>query len=167
MIETPEIGSIQIPDLLPARMIAEYAYCPRVFFLEWVEAEFADNTDTVEGRSRHRRVDQEAGRPPAAAQQDQQKDQKSAEARADPKQEREVPVVDSGVERVTSLMLSDPEHALIARIDLVEFKDGEAVPIDYKKGTRPEIQEGVYEPQRVQLCVQGLVLRTLPNRTRA
>lgn len=149
----------ELPDLLPARMVNEYSYCPRLFFLEWVEAEFADNTDTVEGRSRHRRVDQEAGQPPAAAKQDQEKDQKSAEAGAVPGQEREVPVENPGVERVTSLMLSDPEHALIARIDLVEFKDGEAVPIDYKRGSVPSIPECAYEPERVQLCVQGLVLR--------
>ncbi len=33
-------------DLLPARMINEFVYCPRLFYLEWVEARFADNDDT-------------------------------------------------------------------------------------------------------------------------
>lgn len=26
-----------VPDLLPARMLNEYAYCPRLFHLEWVQ----------------------------------------------------------------------------------------------------------------------------------
>ena len=26
-----------VPELVPARMLNEYAYCPRLFFLEWVD----------------------------------------------------------------------------------------------------------------------------------
>ncbi len=44
------------PDLVPARMLNEFAYCPRVAYLEWVQGG-ADSVDTVEGRSQHRRVD--------------------------------------------------------------------------------------------------------------
>lgn len=25
----------ELPDLVPARMLNEYVYCPRLFFLEW------------------------------------------------------------------------------------------------------------------------------------
>jgi CRISP-associated protein Cas1 len=25
----------EVPELVPARMLNEYAYCPRLFFLEW------------------------------------------------------------------------------------------------------------------------------------
>ena len=28
------------PDYLPARMVNEFVYCPRLFFLEWVEGVF-------------------------------------------------------------------------------------------------------------------------------
>ncbi|HQL64028.1 MAG TPA: hypothetical protein PLQ35_17260, partial [bacterium] len=42
-------------------MLNEYAYCPRLAYLEWVQAEFEDSSDTVEGRLRHRRVDQGKG----------------------------------------------------------------------------------------------------------
>ena len=31
------------PDLVPARMLNEYAYCPRLCWLVWVEAVFADS----------------------------------------------------------------------------------------------------------------------------
>ena len=44
-------------DLLPIRMLNEYAYCPRLFHLMHVEGRWADNVYTVEGRNVHRRVD--------------------------------------------------------------------------------------------------------------
>ena len=42
--------------LLPARMVNEYVYCPRLAYLEWVQGEWADSADTVEGRHSHKRV---------------------------------------------------------------------------------------------------------------
>ena len=42
---------------LPARMLNEFSYCPRLFYLEYVEGLFAHNRYTVEGEARHRRVD--------------------------------------------------------------------------------------------------------------
>ena len=47
-------------DYLPARMVNELVYCPRLFYLMHVEGQFADSYDTVDGRIVHRRVD--AGR---------------------------------------------------------------------------------------------------------
>jgi CRISPR-associated protein Cas1 len=38
-------------------MLNEFAYCPRLAYLEWVQGEFADNLETIEGRFGHRRVD--------------------------------------------------------------------------------------------------------------
>ncbi|MEJ7594380.1 MAG: Dna2/Cas4 domain-containing protein, partial [Planctomycetaceae bacterium] len=34
-----------------------------------------------------------------------------------------------------------------------------ATPVDYKRGKAPQVPEGAYEPERVQLCAQGLILR--------
>jgi hypothetical protein len=45
-------GSEAMP-LLPARMVNEFAYCPRLAYFEWVDGVFADNADTVEGRFPH------------------------------------------------------------------------------------------------------------------
>lgn len=53
--ETPL--SVAEEPLLPVRMLNEFAYCPRLAYLEWVQSEFADSADTVEGRFHHRRVD--------------------------------------------------------------------------------------------------------------
>ena len=32
-------------------------------------------------------------------------------------------------------------------------------PVDYKRGKRPHVDKGAWEPERVQLCAQGLILR--------
>ena len=56
----------QIPEQVPARMLNEYAYCPRLFYLEFVLGEWAHSADTLDGRFVHRRVDQEQGALPAA-----------------------------------------------------------------------------------------------------
>ena len=57
----------ELPDYLPARMVNEFAYCPRLFFYEWVEGLFAESVDTVEGAIQHRRVDAKATALPDAA----------------------------------------------------------------------------------------------------
>jgi CRISPR-associated endonuclease Cas1/CRISPR-associated protein Cas4 len=125
--------------LLPARMVNEYVYCPRLAYLEWVQGEWADSADTVEGRRVHRRVDQRRGSPPDAA------------AAADD---------DEPAEKVAvhSLELSSDALGLIARLDLAEFEGRRAVPVDTKRGKRPHVARGAYEPERVQLCAQALLL---------
>ena len=52
-----------VPELVPARMLNEYAYCPRLFFLEWVDQLWASSYDTAEGDRQHRRVDAGGGLP--------------------------------------------------------------------------------------------------------
>ncbi|MCA9227924.1 MAG: hypothetical protein KDA47_20025, partial [Planctomycetales bacterium] len=44
-------------DYLPARMLNEFTYCPRLFYYEHVEGVFVHNQETVEGDIAHRRVD--------------------------------------------------------------------------------------------------------------
>jgi CRISPR-associated protein Cas1 len=125
---------VDVPDLVPARMVNEYTYCPRLFFLEWVHARFADNDDTVEGRYHHRAVDHQGGRAPLPGEGD--------------------------LLRARSLMLSSPRLGLVARIDVVEgAADGGVRPVDTKRGRPPDNPERSWEPERVQLCVQGLLLR--------
>lgn len=122
-----------VPDLVPARMVNEYAYCPRLFFLEWVQARWADNLDTVEGSDAHRRVDRPAGK---------------------------VPLPDEDeLTRARSVQLSSTELGLVAKVDVVEGEGGLVRPVDAKHGKPPDIPEQAWEPERVQLCVQGLLLR--------
>ena len=53
--------------LVPARMVNEYVYCPRLAYLEWVQGEWAESSDTVEGRHAHRRVNRDGGALPPTA----------------------------------------------------------------------------------------------------
>jgi CRISPR-associated protein Cas1 len=47
--------------LVPARVINEHVYCPRLAWLEWEARAFTDNVDTAEGSDAHRRTDLERG----------------------------------------------------------------------------------------------------------
>ena len=126
------------PELLPARMVNEFAYCPRLFFYEWVEGVFVHNADTREGAWRHERVDaREDALPPA-------------EALAP-----DAPVT------ARSVSLSDDALGVTATIDLVEAADGLACPVDYKKGRPRETEDGpaAWPADEAQLGVQALVLR--------
>jgi CRISPR-associated protein Cas1 len=44
-------------SLWPARNVAEYAYCPRLFYYMQVEGVFLPSGDTEKGHAVHRRVD--------------------------------------------------------------------------------------------------------------
>lgn len=126
-----------LPDYLPARMVNEFVYCPRLFYYEWVEGVFRESTDTVEGAAQHNRVDREGKGLPEAE--------------------------DLGDAKIhsRSVMLSSERYRVIAKLDLVEVKDGLVTPVDYKHG-KPREKDGALElwpADRVQLCVQGLILR--------
>lgn len=123
-------------DLVPARMVNEWAYCPRLAWLEWIDGEWADSADTVHGRQVHARVD--AG----------------DETLPGPD---EMPTEDKVVAR--AVMLSAPAERLIARMDLIE-SDGERLrPVDYKRSRAPDHPAGAWLPERVQVAAQALVLR--------
>lgn len=122
--------------LLPARMINEYQYCPRLAYLEWVQGEWSDSVDTVQGRYAHRRVDQRGGDLPKGS--NSETSDEAVHAR--------------------SLTLSSNRLGLIAKMDLVEGQGNQVTPVDYKRGKRPHVAHGAYDPERVQLCIQGMIL---------
>ena len=55
--------------------------------------------------------------------------------------------------------MSASQEGLIAKLDLVELDGKKATPVDYKRGRIPRTPEKAYEPERVQICAQGLILR--------
>lgn len=124
-------------------MLNEHVYCPRLAYLEWVQGEWADSADTVEGRWRHRRVDKPSGDLPKPA----------PDAKPDADEEDRPQI------HARSITLSSNKLGLIARLDLVEGEGMTVTPVDYKRGKRPHVAGGVYDPERVQLCAQGLLLR--------
>ena len=126
----------ELPDYLPARMVNEFAYCPRLFFYEWVEGLFQESSDTIEGAIQHKRVDAKATALPAPADLPE-----SIHSR--------------------SVMLSSERLRVIAKMDLVEVENGTVTPVDYKHGHPREGGDGLelWPSDRAQLAVQGLVLR--------
>ena len=142
--ESPQQPELSLPfpelaqdlPLLPARMVNEYQYCPRLAYLEWVQGEWAESADTVEGRRTHRRTDKPGGELPPPG-------EVEGETRI----------------HARSITLSSNRLGVIAKMDLIEGEGGAVVPVDYKRGKRPHVPKGAYEPERVQLCVQGMILQ--------
>ena len=233
-----------VPDLIPARMLNEFAYCPRLAYLEWVQGEFADNLETHEGRFGHRRVDKpdrrevpgpetigphpgplpegegtigphpnplperegtsrphpgplpegegtvgphpnplpegegttaltlalsqrERGR--AALTLTLSQRERGREALTLTRAREGEGTEDAEVEPMhsRSVTLSAPVEGLIAKIDVLDLENSVAVPIDYKRGRVPDVPGNAWEPEQVQLCTQGLILRRTAINARA
>ena len=135
--QLPQAALRKLPEYLPARMVNESVYCPRLFFYEWVDGIFVESADTLEGSVQHKRVD----RP----------------GKGLPKPE----ALEAETIHTRSITLSDEQLRITAKLDLLEADQGSVVPVDYKRG-RPREESGGLEawaPDRIQLGVQALVLR--------
>jgi CRISPR-associated protein Cas1 len=145
----PTIDSTLIIDALH-----QYAYCPRRMHLMHVEGLMAHNAFTEDGSWVHRRVDAVD----------------------------EVLPISGGDEPPTvvrSVTLTDDALGLTGKLDLAELEPGDpipptddgltgpqaapnaprAVPVETKRGKVPDNAERSWEPERVQLMAQGLLLR--------
>jgi CRISPR-associated protein Cas1 len=100
--------------LWPARNVAEYAYCPRLFYLMEVEGIHVPSADTEQGHAVHRRVN----RPSAQSKDDDEPDPGRPKT-------------------IRSLTLSSHALGLTATMDITEISGNVAVPIEYRKG-RPK-----------------------------
>ncbi len=127
----PAVGET---PMVPARMLNEWVYCPRLAWLMWVEAAWADTGDTEAGRRVHRRVDAKADALPAPDD------------------------LDEVTAKLRSVTLGSEALGLVAKCDLLDIDEGAVVPVDTKVGARPHVAAGAYEPERVQLCAQALLL---------
>jgi CRISPR-associated protein Cas1 len=114
-------------------MVNEFEYCPRLFYLEWVQSRFVDNPDTVEGRYVHRNVDPGGGRIAG-------------------------PEDDEPVRTARSVMLGSERLGLVAKADIIEGSKGEVKPVEVKRGRSPS-HGPAWSPELVQLCAIGLLLR--------
>ncbi len=142
------------PDPLPARMLNEFVYCPRLFYYEHVEGVFVDNADTVRGSVQHRRVDAGKGDLPPAGEQ---------------RNEAAPDVIHS-----RSVTMGSERWGVVAKMDLVEVRNApgqgetgdlfarlEVTPVDYKAGAPRDggdVNE-IWDADRMQLGVQMLLLR--------
>jgi len=125
-----------LPETVPARMVNEFAFCPRLFYLEWVQGRFATSDDVEEGLYVHRVVDEPAS---------------------------DLPPPQEDLERFAgrtsrSFWVTSPTLGVSAKIDLVEVDGGSVVPVDYKKG-RPDPRGGPWPGDATQSALQALLLR--------
>ena len=135
-LHLPAPFAIGDEPLVPARMVNEFVYCPRLAYLMWCQAEWAETSDTVDGRRFHTRVDRPNSPLP---------DPEALEA-------------DDARIVSRSLTLSSEKLGVIAKIDVAEAENGTVTPVDYKRGKRPHVARGAYEPERIQVCLQALLL---------
>ncbi len=113
-------------------MINEFEYCPRLFYLEWVQSRFEHNRDTVEGLYVHRVVDAGGGRMGTGE--------------------------DPPFKKAKSVELSSHRLGLIAKADIIEQRNGSVVPVEVKRG-RPPKHGPAWMPEQVQICTIGLLLQ--------
>lgn len=162
-IDNPDTKDDSELGYLPARMINEAVYCPRLFYLMHVEGQFEHNRDTTEGIQVHTRVDKKTDRlrppqPQLFPTQPVVEDLPDATASKtpDPAITPDKPV------HARSVTLASDTLRVVAKLDLVEAQGDRATPVDYKKG-HPRIgRDGLptaWDPERVQICLQALVLR--------
>jgi len=137
-LKEPEAtGRAMVPEYLPARMLNEFVYCPRLFFFEWVDGIFQESADTLEGKFQHKRVDEKPASLPAPEE------------------------LGDETLRSRSVTMSSDRYGVIARMDLLEVDGGAVTPVDYKHGDPRETEQGIelWPADKMQLAVQGLILR--------
>lgn len=120
------------PALLPVRMLNEFVYCPRLFYLEWVDQLWESNDDTAEGVAAHRVTDRRRGRMPEPTE--------------------ELPPLNT-----TQVKLEDEFVGLVAVVDRVDHHDGSCTPVDIKKGRAP-VGGGAWPADRIQVMAQAVLL---------
>lgn len=130
--------------LIPVRMLSEFVYCPRLFFLEFVDGLWAPSADTVEGSLQHRRQDQPGSETHPGSDDDSEP-----------------------IRRARAVQVSDQALGLTGRLDVVEETGGRFTPMEYKHGAPPDPERvpaerlgpsGLWRNDEVQICAQALLL---------
>ena len=125
----------QNTDLIPVRALNQVTYCPRLYWLEYVEGLMVINEYVEDGVIKHGRVD------------DPKTANRSRKERA--------------AIHTRSVSLASEQLGLSGKLDLVEEKGGAIYPVEYKRSTAPTDADGkatYWDNDAVQLCAQGLLL---------
>lgn len=132
---------------LPARMLNEWVYCPRLFYLMHVQGIFVPSADTVEGAAQHERA---RGRSRGAG--------------------LEGPAWEGA--DIRELVFDDPELGISGKFDVVaRSPDGAFVPVEAKHGPAPsfgrafrvlgiELPGIAWDNDQIQVGAQARLLRS-------
>ncbi len=120
------------------RNLHNFVYCPRLFYLQWVENIFQENADTVSGSYVHRNVDQ-------------------------PSKFSDIDKFElSDGTTIKSLKLESKSLGLVGVIDIIEKDANLTEIVEYKRGSSRHLSEGEYavkEPDAMQIAAQALLMR--------
>lgn len=114
--------------LMPVRRLHNYLYCPRLFYLQWVENLFEENADTAAGSAAHRQTDKPS-----------RFDEEKAEALRTNLPEGS---------RIRSLKLESTALGLVGVIDIIEGGADGLELVDYKKGSALRTEDGTLIPKQ-------------------
>lgn len=138
-------------DLLPARMLNEWVYCPRLFHFMHVQKVFVASEDTVEGGAQHARA-----RPRTRA--------------------ADLAQPDWTGQRIDEISFSARAAGIVAKFDVVATTaDGAMVPVEAKHGTAPEdrlsfevcgilLMPAIWPTDQIQVAAQAIILREMGHR---
>lgn len=166
-------------DLLPARMLNEFVYCPRLYFYEHVEGVFVHNADTLRGKTQHARVDSGSGampkarieNPEAAATEPPEEETTSddvdtsaasrpggAKSPPDESSPGEAPVEAAPPETIhsRSVMLGSETLGVVAKLDLVE------VTLESASSSFPSGGTAAVKESSVTRASPACAVRTIP-----
>jgi len=122
-------------ELIPVRALNQVSYCPRLYYLEYVEAVMPTNEYVEDGLFQHRRVND-----PALA----SRTRKEGETL-----------------RTRSVALSSPQLGITAKLDVLEEQEGVSRPVETKRSAAPKDANGeptFWQNDAIQLCAQGLLI---------
>lgn len=139
--------------MIPVRMLNEYVYCPRLFYLMHVEGLFQDNPDTVRGKMMHDRAEKTQNR----IRRKKDQDRGSQDAKNQPLFNKE-------------LSLASETLNITGKLDAVEEDAGHCAPVESKHSAGPDgnkeftcgrwtINGDAWPNDQIQVCAQGLLLR--------
>ncbi len=133
----PPIGNPQSEignAIIPARMLNEFVYCPRLFYYEFVESVFVESADTLRGAAIHQRVDSGTGALPKAGGKSGSRKQKSEKdqslltpvtaAEAGDSIGNRQSAGESEVIHSRSVQMGSERLGVVAKMDLVEVRAG-------------------------------------------
>ncbi|QJW94164.1 CRISPR-associated endonuclease Cas4g/Cas1g [Frigoriglobus tundricola] len=122
-------------DPIPVRALNQVTYCPRLYFLQYVDCVMPVNEHVEGGLFDHRRVDS-----------------------GDLKNKTRT---DRGTATSRGIALSSEALGISGILDVIEEKNGEQYPVETKHGKAPHDDDGkptIWDNDAVQLCAQALLM---------
>jgi CRISPR-associated protein Cas1 len=127
--------SAAMTDSVPVRALNQVTYCPRLYYLQYVDCVMPTNEHVEAGLHDHRRVD-------------------AADLAHRTRKEGDT-------DRSRGVHLSSEALGLSGVLDVIEEKDGATYPVETKHGSAPRDDAGrptTWENDAVQLCGQALLM---------